>query len=96
MIYHRMRSTDTSSCSPHHIGSYASDVNRARLIAFALVGGVEHHRASMDNTEPSNVIDAIHGYRVVGSVDEMDDDAMDGGGDSGDDDSGCRSTFTPP
>ncbi len=52
----------------------------------------------MDNTESSNVIDAFHGYRVVGSVDEMDDDATDGGCDSGDDDdSGCRSlTFTPP
>jgi hypothetical protein len=51
---------------------------------------------SVDNTESSNVIDAIHGYRVVGSVDEMDDDATDGGGDSCDDNSGCRSlTFTP-
>ena len=50
----------------------------------------------MDNTESSNVIDAFHGYRVVGSVDEMDDDATEGGCDSGDDNSGCRSlTFTP-
>ena len=37
------------------------------------------------------------GYRDVGSVDEMDDDATDGGCDSGEDDSGCMSlTFTPP
>ena len=48
--------------------------------------------------EPSNVIGDIHGYRVVGSVDEMDDDATDGGCDSGGgEDSGCRSlTFAPP